>query len=98
MAASGRFVVSQRGLSVIRALVGLTSTAKRVGSGHQFVKQSQPLCRQLSPEKIDPRQVAARAGEAGDKTMLDRVVAGDEDDGEGRGCSLGGRRRNGDLR
>jgi hypothetical protein len=68
-------------------------------------QQFQPLYGQLSPEKIDPSQVAAGAGEAGDKTSLDGIVAGDENDGDRRGCCLGrkhwrgtsGRGNHGDL-
>ena len=45
------------------------------GSGHQLAQQFQPLRRQLAGKKIDTRQVAARPGEAGDKTEPDRVVA-----------------------
>src|SRR5215831_11410358 len=48
---------------------------------HQLSQQFQPLCRQLNYEKIDPRQVATRPGEARDKTMSDRVVPDDEHDG-----------------
>ena len=59
------------------------------GPGHQLAQEFQPLCRQLSPEKIDPRQVAARPGEAGDKTKPDRVFGDGEDDGDRRGCRLG---------
>ena len=44
-------------------------------SGHQLTQELQPLCRQLDREKIDAGHVAARPGEAGDKTKLDRVVA-----------------------
>ena len=44
------------------------------GCGHQLTQEFQPLCRQLSTEKIDPCQVAARPGEAGDKTEPDRIV------------------------
>ena len=40
------------------------------------MQQVEPLCRQLTAEKVDPRQVAARPGEAGDnpdgRLALDR--------------------------
>src|SRR5262245_6796861 len=36
--------------------------------------------------------LAARAGEAGDKTKLDRAFGGDENDGDRRGCFLGRQR------
>jgi hypothetical protein len=45
--------------------------------------------RQLSIEKIDPGRVAARPGEAGDKTKPDRVIADTKDDRDRRGCSFG---------
>src|SRR5262249_1138210 len=38
-------------------------------------------------------QVAARLGEAGDKAEPDRVLGRDEDNGDRRGCRLGGQRR-----
>ncbi len=50
--------------------------------GHQLTQQLQPLCRQLTSQKIDACHVAARPGEAGDKTKLDRVFGDSEDDGE----------------
>ena len=37
------------------------------GPGHQLTQEFQALRRQLSREKIDPREVAARPGQAGDK-------------------------------
>src|SRR5262245_9063445 len=58
-------------------------------AGHQLTQQLEPLRRQFSREKIDPRQVAARAGKAGDNTKLDRVFSENEDDGDCRGCRLG---------
>src|SRR5262245_53083038 len=53
------------------------------------MQEPQPLCRHLSIEKIDTGQVAARPGEAGDKTKPDRVIADTEDDRNCRGCSFG---------
>jgi hypothetical protein len=43
------------------------------------MQQVEPLCRQLTAEKVDPCQVATRPGEAGDKTKPDRVFGGNED-------------------
>ena len=86
---------SRNVVSVFAALAGLTSTATRAGCGHQLAQEFQPLCHQLATEKIDPRQVAARPGEAGDKTEPDRVFGDDEDDGDRRGCRLGRERRSG---
>ena len=54
-----------------------------------FREQFEPLCRHLRTYKIDAREVAARPREAGDKTMLDRVVRHTEHDGDGRRCTLG---------
>ena len=53
------------------------------------MQKCQPLRSQLSPEKIDPRQVSARPGEAPDKTEFDRVFADAKDDRDGRGRSFG---------
>src|SRR5262249_9264416 len=50
------------------------------------------ICHHLTTQKIDACEVAARTGEAGDKTKLDRVFGGDENDGDRRGCRLGRRR------
>ena len=57
------------------------------------MQKRQPLCLQLVREKIDPRQVAARPGKAGDETELDRVFADAEDDRGRRGRSFGCKRR-----
>jgi len=59
------------------------------GLGHQIVQKCQPLSVVLSREKIDPRQVSARSGEAGDQAKLDRIFADAEDDRGGRGRSFG---------
>src|SRR5262249_48692157 len=40
-------------------------------AGHEFTQELQPLCRQLALEKIDACQVAARPGEACNKTEPD---------------------------
>ena len=56
---------------------------------HHLTQEIQPFCRQLSREHIDPCEVTAGPGEAGDKTKPDRVFADDEDDGDRRGCRLG---------
>src|SRR5262245_13066734 len=62
-------------------------------SGHQLTQELQPLCHQLTTEKIDTRHVAARAGKAGDKTEPHRVFVDGEDDGDRRSCRLGSQRR-----
>jgi len=51
---------------------GLVSTATRTALGHQFMDESQPLADHLRGEKIDAGGVAARSGEAGDKTLRRR--------------------------
>jgi hypothetical protein len=48
------------------------------------VQQPQPLCDHLLDEKIDAGRVAARSGEAGDETKLDRVFADTESDRDRR--------------
>ena len=53
------------------------------------MQQLQPFRLQLTRKKIDPRQISARPGEAGDKTELDRVFADAEDDRDRRGRSFG---------
>src|SRR5215510_14071461 len=62
------------------------------------MQQVEPLCRQLTAEKVDPRQVAARPGEAGDKTEPDRVLGRNKGDRDRRGCRLGSGRRGGRAR
>ena len=74
-------------------LVGLTSTANARGCGHHLTQEFQPFCRQFNSEKTDPCQIAFRSGEAGDKTVLHRVVANTEDDRDRRGCRFGRQRR-----
>src|SRR5215475_3534975 len=62
------------------------------------MQQVEPLCRQLTRKKIDPSQVAARPGEAGDKTEPDWVLGGNKGDRDRRGCRLGSGRRGGRTR
>ena len=90
--AGSRFHVSQRGLGN-RSIGRIDEHGHASGCGHQLTQEVQPLCRQLTIEKIDPCQVAARPGEAGDKTKPDRVFVDDEDDGDRRGCRLGRQRQ-----
>ena len=63
------------------------------GCGHQRPQELQPLRRQLCPEEIDPGHVAARPGEARDKTKRDRVFGNHEHDGNRRGRLGRGQRR-----
>jgi hypothetical protein len=63
--------------------------------GHQLAQDVQVLGDKFAREKIVPCDIAARPGEARNQTEPDRIFANTEDDGDGRGCSLGGQRRNG---
>ena len=46
------------------------------------MQELHPLGGKLGEQHIEPREVAARPGEAGDKAQPDRVVGDDEDDGD----------------
>jgi hypothetical protein len=63
--------------------------------GHQLAQQLQPLGYQLAEEKVDPRQVAAGPGEAGDEAQLDRVFGDRKHDRNRGGRGLGGDGRGG---
>ena len=60
--------------------------------GHHVMQKPQPLLHHLIGEKIDAGGVAARPGEACDKTKLDRVL-GDAEDDRYRRCRSFGRKR-----
>ena len=101
--ASSRRGVFQRGLRS-RSIGGIDEHANASCSGHQLAQDFQPLRHQLTREKIDPGRIAARPGEAGDKTKPDRILAGDENNRDRRRCPLGhqsdivtGRGDHGDL-
>ena len=64
--------------------------------GHQVMQQPQPLGRHLLNKKVDAGRIAFRPGEALDKTKLDRVAAGAEDDRDRR-CRGFGRERSGNA-
>jgi hypothetical protein len=85
--AGGGFDASHCGLGSHRIgrIDEYSNTRRR---GHQLTQEFKPLCHQLKSEKIDPRQIAARPGEAGDKTERDRVFGGEEDDRDRRRCRL----------
>src|SRR5262249_51954248 len=55
-----------------------------LGCGQKLAQKAQPLCRQLSYEKIDASRVAAWSGEVGDETELDRAIADAKDDRDRR--------------
>src|SRR5262249_10111524 len=78
--ANSRFQTSQCKLGTGR-IGRIDEHSNTNGPGHQLTQEFEPLCDHLDPENIDSRQVAARPGEAGDETKLDRVVAGKEDEG-----------------
>src|SRR5262249_28567785 len=61
--------------------------------GHKLTKEFQPLRYQLTSDPIDPCDVTARLGEAGDKTKSDWVFGDAEDNWNRRGCRLGRERR-----
>ena len=82
-------------VSVVRSIGRIDEHGNRAACGTKLVQQPQPLCHQLSVEKIDAGGVAARPGEARDQAKLDRVVADAEDDRDRRGCGLGRQRRAG---
>ena len=90
--ASRRLPRLARGLGD-RRVGGINEHGNANSPGHQVAQELQPLCHQLSREKIDTRHVAARPGEARDQTELDRVVGDAEDDRDRRGRRLGRERR-----
>jgi hypothetical protein len=92
--AGGRVHVSQRGLGT-HGIGWIEEHGNASGAGHQFAQEPQPLRPQLCGEKIDAGRVAARPGEADDKTKLDGVLADAEDDRDHGGCSFG--RQSGEL-
>jgi hypothetical protein len=67
---------SQRAVGIV-SIDRIYQDGHTSGCRHQLVQELQPFPRQLGVEKIDSGQVAARPGEAGDKTKPDRVLAGD---------------------
>ena len=66
------------------------------GLRHQLMQECQPLGGHFLDEKIDAGGVAARPGEAGYKTKLDRVLTDAEHDRDRGGRSFG-RDRSGDA-
>ena len=72
--AGRQFHVSQRRLE--NHCIWIEERCNTRGRRHQFMQEFQLLRRQLIIEEIDSRQVAARPGEAGDKTKPDRVFGG----------------------
>src|SRR5207302_5826252 len=68
--ARSRFHISQCSLA-IRSISGIDEDGHTGGCGHQHTQELQPLCYQLSRQKIDTCEVATRPGEARDKTKPD---------------------------
>src|SRR5262249_47049773 len=84
--------------SVPAALFGSTSTATRLVAGTSSRRSSSRFAANSLAEKIKPRQIAFRPGEAGDKTKSDRVFGGEEDDRDRHGRALGRNRRRNSYR
>jgi len=66
--ASGDIHLSQCALG-IRGIGRIDKHGHANGCRHQLTQELQPLCYQLTIEKIDPCQIAARPGETGDLTI-----------------------------
>jgi len=62
--AGSRFNASRHGFPI--GVGRIEERGNTNGSGRKLTQELQPLCRQLTREKIDPRQIAARPGKAGD--------------------------------
>lgn len=84
---AGRLQFSQRDVAGRFAWVDEYSYANRVR--RQGMQELQPLCGQLRRQNAHACHIAARLGEAGDKTQIHRVIGGIKDDGKRRGCCLG---------
>ena len=65
--ASSRLHVSYRELGTHR-IGRIDEYGNASGTGHQLAQEFQPLCHQLIRDEVDTRRVAARPGEAGNKT------------------------------
>src|SRR5262245_20050521 len=89
--ARGRFDFPQRGLRRVR-IRRINEHGNASRSGHKHTQEFQSLLGQLDNKKVDPCQVAARPGEAGHKTELNRVFADDESDWDRCGGRLGRKR------
>ena len=64
------------------------------GSGNRFLEHLQLLADDVDADaEGHPSDVPARTREAGDESDLDRIGDADHDDGDCRGCILGGKGR-----
>ena len=82
-----RLHVSQLGLG-FRAL-GVDEDGNRGRRGHQLSRKRQSLARHLGCQQVQARGIATRAVEAGQKAVLHRIEAADEENGNRRGGLLG---------
>jgi hypothetical protein len=97
MARAAVFHIPHRGIGIAR--IGRIDEHSHANCpGHELAQEFQLLCHQLKTEKIDAGGIAARPGEAGDKTEPDRVFGGNKGDRDRRGCRLGSGRRGGCAR
>src|SRR5262245_13454647 len=69
-------------------IVGIDQHANAHGSRLQLMQQSKLLCGELSNDKRDTGDIAARSVEAGDEAELNRVAAACEDDRDRRSRRL----------
>src|SRR5262245_15441617 len=99
--AGGRLQISRLNIATRKSWVDKRSYLAR--GGEQLVQQLQSFPTQLRVQGGHPCEVAARSVEAGNETDLNRIGAGDEDNGNGARYSLRSYRRlavrsnNGDL-
>jgi hypothetical protein len=70
-------------------ITGVDKYRNTNGIRYQVVQESQPLVRYFIDEKVDARHVAARSGEACNKTLPDRIFTDPEDDRDLRRCRFG---------
>jgi hypothetical protein len=77
------------GISAIR----VHNHADRGRAGNELAQQFQSLCAQLTEEKIDAGDVAARPIEAGYEAVTDRITPAGKDNRNGRGRGFGGKCR-----
>jgi hypothetical protein len=69
--------------------VGIDQHANALGSRLQLMQQSKLLCPELSKDKRDTGDIAARPVETGDETELNRVTTACEDDRDRRSRRFG---------
>jgi len=72
-----------------RDLAAMAGTAIRRKDPSHFIDVIQLLCHQRVAKRAHSRPVPARPIEACDKAEFDGIAAGEKDDRNSRGCSLG---------